>query len=126
LLGVIIGIIVVIAAVPSLTKIGVFPDKWTGQGTQSGQTEQLNANSLQGDVGPAKSKYVNVDVTSQLTKIVEEVSPAVVGVSNLQKQGDFWEQQGEEESEAGTGSGVIYKKENGYAYVVTNHHVVEG
>src|SRR5699024_6958572 len=28
--------------------------------------------------------------------------------------------------EAGTGSGIIYKKENGNAYVVTNQHVVDG
>lgn len=125
LLGVIVGIIVVIAAIPSLLKTGIVPDKWTELAAQQEQTGQLNSNGMQ-DVGPTKSNYVNVDVTSQLTKIVEEVSPAVVGVSNLQKQGDFWEQQGDQESEAGTGSGVIYKKENGYAYVVTNHHVVEG
>src|SRR5690606_17584279 len=27
--------------------------------------------------------------------------------------------------EAGTGSGVIYKKDGEYAYIVTNHHVVD-
>ena len=28
--------------------------------------------------------------------------------------------------ETGTGSGVIYKKSDGKAYIVSNHHVVEG
>lgn len=50
---------------------------------------------------------------------IEEVSKAVVGVVNLQ-QHSIWT--GNEE--AGTGSGIIYKKEDGKAYVVTNQHVV--
>jgi serine protease Do len=50
-----------------------------------------------------------------------EVSEAVVGVTNLQKQNVWTNSQ-----EAGTGSGIIYKKEDGKAYVVTNHHVVDG
>src|SRR5699024_8663868 len=63
-----------------------------------------------------------VDVSTQITDIVEEVSPAVVGVTNIQMRSDFWQQA--ETSEAGTGSGVIYKKDGEYAYIVTNHHVV--
>lgn len=47
------------------------------------------------------------------------VGEAVVGVSNIQTA-DLWS----ESSQAGNGSGVIYKKENGKAYIVTNHHVV--
>ena len=67
---------------------------------------------------------VNVNVDTQTTKIVEKISAAVVGVTNLQTRSDFWTQ--DESSEAGTGSGVIYKKDKDYAYIVTNHHVVEG
>ena len=52
---------------------------------------------------------------------IEEVSSAVVGVVNLQQR-SVWT--GDEE--AGTGSGIIYKKEDGKAYVVTNQHVVDG
>ena len=50
---------------------------------------------------------------------IDEATKAVVGVLNMQKQ-DIWS--GSEET--GSGSGIIYKKENGKAYVVTNHHVV--
>ncbi|MRH43673.1 PDZ domain-containing protein [Aquibacillus halophilus] len=56
-----------------------------------------------------------------LNTALANVSDAVVGVSNI-RQADLWSQS----DAAGTGSGVIYKKENGYAYVVTNNHVVEG
>lgn len=38
--------------------------------------------------------------------------------------GNMWE--GTEPARAGSGSGVVYKKENGKAYIVTNHHVVAG
>jgi len=69
-----------------------------------------------------RKEAVQVDVSTQITDIVEEVSPAVVGVTNFQMRSDFWQQA--ETSEAGTGSGVIYKKDDEYAYVVTNHHVV--
>ncbi|MDC3417056.1 S1C family serine protease [Aquibacillus salsiterrae] len=56
-----------------------------------------------------------------LTTTLEKVSDAVVGIANIQQAG-LWSQS----QEAGTGSGVIYKKENGKAYVVTNNHVVDG
>ncbi len=55
-----------------------------------------------------------------MTNVVEKVSDAVVGVINMQ-QADFFSQQSGE----GTGSGVIYKVEDGKAYVVTNNHVIE-
>lgn len=59
----------------------------------------------------------NADTASNM----EEASKAVVGVTNLQQQ-NIWEEEG---NEAGTGSGIIYKKEDGNAYVVTNNHVIQ-
>lgn len=64
------------------------------------------------------TRAIKLDNADEATNI-DEVSEAVVGVKNLQKQ-DMWDP-GEE---AGSGSGIIYKKENGKAYVVTNNHVV--
>ena len=72
----------------------------------------------------SQSESVSVDVTTDVTEAVEEAADAVVGVSNLQEASDFWSQP--QQQEAGTGSGVIYKNENGRAFVVTNHHVIEG
>ncbi|MGP4076376.1 S1C family serine protease [Halobacillus sp. K22] len=55
---------------------------------------------------------------SATTQAINEASEAVVGVSKMQET-----PQGTQK--AGTGSGVIYKKDGDQAYVVTNHHVVE-
>lgn len=68
-------------------------------------------------------KVVSVDVVTEVTEAVEKASDTVVGIANLQTV-RFWNQRGTQE--AGTGSGVIYKKEGGKAFIVTNHHVVEG
>ncbi|WP_188455437.1 S1C family serine protease [Virgibacillus oceani] len=117
LIGVIIGVAVVLVAMPSLVKTNLLPEAWTGQ-LQQGQDQSQGTQD-----GESEANYVNVDVSTQVTEAVEKVSAAVVGVTNIQRQSDFWQQQ---ESQAGTGSGVIYKKDGDYAYVVTNHHVVEG
>jgi serine protease Do len=59
--------------------------------------------------------------TKNLTSAIQSASAAVVGVENLQQADLFSESEA-----AGSGSGVIYKKEDGKAYIVTNNHVVEG
>ncbi|MED4015750.1 S1C family serine protease [Sutcliffiella cohnii] len=75
---------------------------------------------------PAEVRNVTVNVSTEITEIVDGVAEAVVGVINIQ-HASFWQNEvASEEGEAGTGSGVIYKKENGRAYVVTNYHVIEG
>src|SRR5690625_366747 len=116
LVGVIIGILLVVVAVPSILDSNIIPDKWA---TQQKSNEDGGKDGMSGS-----GKSINVDVSSQITEVVGEVSPAVVGVTNIQNQSDFWQQQGG--TEAGSGSGVIYKEEDGDAYVVTNHHVIEG
>jgi serine protease Do len=72
-----------------------------------------------------ETQQLSVDVTTGVTEAVEKASGAVVGVSNIQSVTDFWNHT-KSNQEAGTGSGVIYKKEGGKAYVITNNHVVEG
>ncbi|OWA37637.1 2-alkenal reductase [Saccharibacillus sp. O16] len=61
--------------------------------------------------------------------VVEEISGAVVGITNIQSgsgNGMFMTPDDSEGVPVGTGSGVIYKKEGNLAYIVTNNHVVEG
>ncbi|WP_203248296.1 S1C family serine protease [Sporosarcina beigongshangi] len=72
-----------------------------------------------------QTEQISVEVTTDLTEIIDEVIDSVVGVTNLQTVRDFWSTT-ETSKEAGTGSGVIYKKQDGKAYIITNHHVVEG
>ncbi len=71
-----------------------------------------------------KTEQVSVTVDSDLTKVVEKSTDTVVGITNLQRGQDFWSQSDTPQA-IGSGSGVLYKKENGKAYIVTNHHVVE-
>lgn len=70
------------------------------------------------------SERVSVDINTDVTDIVSEVTDTVVGITNLQTVRDFWSST-ETTRETGSGSGVIYKKEGDKAYIVTNHHVVE-
>lgn len=63
------------------------------------------------------------------TAAVQKAKPAVVSVINMQRMESIipgmTTDSGEAE-EAGSGSGVIYKVDGDVAYVVTNHHVVDG
>lgn len=119
LLGIIIGILLVVVAMPALIKSNIIPDNSFSE--QGNNEADINLGKQHGD---GESNIVNVDVSTQVTEVVEKVTPAVVGVINIQRKSNFWQQ--EEGGEAGTGSGVIYKNKSGTAYVVTNHHVVEG
>lgn len=118
LLGAILGVLLVTVALPALVDTGILNNVEQQQNEQSSANDSRNKSS-----GP--KEMVNVDVSSQITEVINQVAPAVVGVINIQSQMDFWQQQ-EENSQAGEGSGVIYKKTDGSAFVVTNHHVVEG
>lgn len=72
------------------------------------------------------NETVKVDITTQITEVVKNVSPAVVGITNMQTQYEnFWREDQSLDDEAGTGSGVIYKIDENEAFVVTNHHVIE-
>ncbi|HLS67197.1 MAG TPA: trypsin-like peptidase domain-containing protein [Pseudogracilibacillus sp.] len=113
IIGLITGILLMLVMLPNLLGSNIVFD----ESKSSNETEETTETKI-------TKEEVNVDVSTQITEVVEKVSPAVVGVTNIQRRANFWEQG--EDSEAGTGSGVIYKKEDGYAYIVTNHHVVEG
>ncbi|MBU7594156.1 S1C family serine protease [Metabacillus halosaccharovorans] len=110
--GAILGALLMYFAIPALSRIVPY-DMELGEEA----TEQENGTDNQTGL----TKNVSVNVNSAITEIVDNVSDAVVGVVNLQEAG-FWNETGE----AGTGSGVIYKKEGKNAFVVTNHHVIEG
>jgi serine protease Do len=116
LVGAILGALLVVIAIPALSKWDVLPYDIAPRESERAQEETGVAKE------PAIQQNVSVDVTSQITKAIDKVSDAVVGVVNIQ-EANFWSEG--EEAEAGTGSGVIYKKENGKAFIVTNHHVVE-
>ena len=108
LLGVIVGALLVWLLLPNEST------------TQNGATKKTDGKS---DI--VQQERVSIDINTDITDIVSTVTDAVVGVTNLQSGRDFWSSS-ETTRERGTGSGVIYKRENGKAYIVTNQHVVEG
>src|SRR5699024_10420487 len=97
LLGIIRGILLVVVVMRNLMNSNLHDNREEVRQSDNGNN--------------VTNKQVNVDVSTQITDVVGKVSPAVVGVTNIQRSADFWQQQ--EVSEAGSGSGVIYKKEDG-------------
>ena len=114
-------ILTIIVFTGLLVVANIFPETNTSPNHVTNEKVQNQPNN---DVGNIINTSVQVDVSTQITDVVEEVTPAVVGVTNIQQETNYWHQSGE--IEAGTGSGVIYKLEDGTAYVVTNHHVIQG
>lgn len=125
LLGIIIGILLVTVVVPEFLESGNFiqdDDSQEEQQLASDTDEQEDDGEQTGNINTS----VNVDVSTQITEIVDEVAPAVVGIINIQERMDFWQQGEGDGAQAGEGSGVIYKMDGDTAYVVTNQHVIEG
>ncbi len=56
-----------------------------------------------------------MDISSDITELVEKTQNKVVSVLNMQNGQNI-----------GSGSGVVYKNENGRLLIVTNHHVIDG
>ncbi|WP_081825334.1 S1C family serine protease [Bacillus sp. UNC41MFS5] len=66
--------------------------------------------------------------SNSIADTVEKVSKAIVGIVNYQQQQNnfYGNSNSSQNVESGSGSGVIFQKNNGTAYIVTNNHVVEG
>ncbi len=109
-IGVIIGALIVWLMMPSL--VGLMPNERSSAGNQNSQTSQ-------------EITRISADITTDVTTAVEIAANSVVGVTNIQTSSDFLNPTPSSQ-EAGTGSGVIYKKVDGKAYVVTNNHVIQG
>ena len=109
LIGAIIGALLVLLVVPRFIDNGI-RDTDTSDVTITEDTD-------------SDTKNVSLNVETNVTKAVDKAADAVVGISNLQAS-NFWEDTSAQE--AGTGSGVIYKKSGDKAYIVTNNHVVAG
>ena len=108
----------------------------------TGMNHTTSSTGIQSAQNATKVQNVKYNVESDVTKAVSKVQGAVVSIINLQNQnaqgtggleGFFGAQQGNNSNQnsgtletASEGSGVIYKKEGKYAYIVTNNHVVEG
>jgi serine protease Do len=66
-----------------------------------------------------------VSTGGDIANIVEDASESIVGIVNYQQQNNRYSG-ASQDAKAGTGSGVLFKKEGDSAYIVTNNHVIEG
>lgn len=116
LIGIILGAAIVYFGYP----------QWFDSKSIEGNTEKDGEEQQEKgyDTERITKDYIAFNIETQITKVVKQVSPSVVGITNIQDTDQSWEQQAEQ-NEAGTGSGVIYKKDDKYAYIITNQHVVE-
>lgn len=102
-------------------------------------TTDQSANNSRSNTTSTKVSNVSVNVNTDVTSAIKKVSNSVVSVMNYQKDNSqssdfssiFGGNSGSSSSTDGLqlsseGSGVIYKKSGGDAYVVTNYHVIAG
>ena len=96
----------------------------TGLNDNGSSVQEASNSSNGGNTLDGKSeKYDSVN------QMINDVSPAIVGVINMQKAQNLdslLKGDSSKSEEAGVGSGVIYQKNNGSAYIVTNNHVIDG
>ncbi|MDX8045410.1 trypsin-like peptidase domain-containing protein [Gracilibacillus sp. S3-1-1] len=122
-IGIVLGAFLFAILLPSLVGNNLLPYQVVvgdhNQSANLNQSDNRDNDTFFGDVD-----QIQVDISSKISEIVEDVSPAVVGVVNVQNQASFWQER--EEVEQGTGSGVVYKITDDKAYIVTNHHVIQG
>jgi serine protease Do len=119
IVGAILGAILVIIAIPALSNNGVLP--YQIEPSQESAVDSTTDNNQE-----VIQKQIAYEVNTNTTKAVEKAADAVVGINNIQSSSFWSEGEASAEEAAGTGSGVIYKKAGDKAFVVTNHHVVEG
>ncbi|MFB5661485.1 trypsin-like peptidase domain-containing protein [Alteribacillus sp. HJP-4] len=108
-IGAVIGAAAVLFVAPLLDS-----GEQTATEPEAGDKEQQEA----GEVVENRT-----NVTSDVTEAVETASGAVVGVFNLQQTSFF---ESDSPQDLGAGSGVVYKEEGDSAFIVTNHHVIDG
>ncbi|UFT99781.1 S1C family serine protease [Radiobacillus kanasensis] len=119
LLSSVVGGLVVALVGTGLITTGVIPLDDENETTPTEQSSEVDEEtSASSDVVQTLAAE---EEPESLQQAIEQNSEAVVGVSNIQ-EASLWS----ESQATGTGSGVIYKEEDGKAYVVTNYHVVEG
>ncbi|WP_010191667.1 S1C family serine protease [Bacillus sp. m3-13] len=120
--GGVVGALGIVAMLPVLLDWGFYMDN-NEPGASETAPMSVETNSV---VQTDQVEYEKIQ--TNITNAVENVSEAVVGVVNIQRGGNslFDPRGAQGDQEAGTGSGVVYKKENGKAYIVTNAHVIDG
>ncbi|NGQ96111.1 PDZ domain-containing protein [Brevibacillus sp. SYP-B805] len=110
----VIGGMVVLLMLPALSKTGYIS-----------MVEPNTANAMNNAASTSVvAQPVSVSVYTATVRAVEKVENAVVGVINIRRVVN-WFNNSEQAVESGEGSGVIFEKKNGKAHIITNYHVID-
>ena len=93
---------------------------------QTSHSSTSNTESKQVHSTTVKTAYKNTTSTSEAVDKVKNAVVSVITYSDSSNQGLFEKEENSDSQISGEGSGVIYKKEGKYAYLVTNTHVING
>lgn len=118
-----IAVALVSAVIGSGTTLVMVPKLINANLIESNNSNSNHGSTPAGSNAVGNMSNVNVSVNTGVTDAVNKVKPAIVGVSNMQKQKDLFGRSQGQESEVGTGSGVLFDKKG---YIITNNHVVDG
>ena len=93
---------------------------------QTSHSSTSNTESKQVHSTTVKTAYKNTTSTSEAVDKVKNAVVSVITYSDSSNQGLFEKEENSDSQISSEGSGVIYKKEGKYAYLVTNTHVFNG
>ena len=93
---------------------------------QTSHSSTSNTESKQVHSTTVKTAYKNTTSTSEAVDKVKNAVVSVITYSDSSNQGMFEKEKNPDSQISSEGSGVIYKKEGKYAYLVTNTHVING
>ena len=93
---------------------------------QTSHSSTSNTESKQVHSTTVKTAYKNTTSTSEAVDKVKNAVVSVITYSDSSNQGIFEKEENPDSQISSEGSGVIYKKEGKYAYLVTNTHVING
>ncbi|MCL6454239.1 MAG: trypsin-like peptidase domain-containing protein [Alicyclobacillus sp.] len=123
-----IGSVVLAAVVGSASTVGILTAVDKGALTIGNSTPAAVATAsgaVSGSTTPSTPvSTVNVNETSAISTVAQQVEPAVMAVVNYQDQSSGFGQAPQLQP-YGVGTGVYFYKDSHYAYAVTNNHVVQ-
>ena len=93
---------------------------------QTSHSSTSNTESKQVHSTTVKTAYKNTTSTSEAVDKVKNAVVSVITYSDSSNQGLFEKEENSDSQISSEGSGVIYKKEGKYVYLVTNTHVING
>ena len=93
---------------------------------QTSHSSTSNTESKQVHSTTVKTAYKNTTSTSEAVDKVKNAVVSVITYYDSSNQGLFEKEENSDSQISSEGSGVIYKKEGKYAYLVTNAHVING